>query len=409
MTNKDDGHSPVKIMFRLLQCLHHLSMLSEGGAGIASKAFRQKSEDLTNFIRPAIPTSGIKNEIKRINESWANNITLALAQHYSDQIDFLKGSLKAWNLSPFDCSLAKSKSLDWAKRHFGKRLKSEVLTKFEKLVKETLAPPKCKTPNHTTPTRRWSGPAPTPSGVPSRPSPRRPAGHTSTRTDPDKRRNSAPTSYVNAAKSPPSRPSLSKSTRPTKITKFPSLGHKKHNLAEMLKMWEIPKISKDILMIGTSNFARIPWVERNDCHILSYPGMKLYNLLKLFEGFRHGISSPNPGRKPSKILISCGLNDRNLSPHTNETNIKKIVNAVRKQFPGSEIYLAEISYSDKLTSKEKETIKSLNSAIRTLGTKDGIKSIPPIASSKFKVESDNIHWTENCAKGHLDHFFRHLN
>ena len=139
-TRESKGHSPAKIMFQLLQCLHHLALLSDG-VGTATRAFRQKSEDLTRFIRPAIPTPEITNAIKQINESWVNHISLALAQHYSDQMDFLKGSLKAWNLTPSEISLTKSKSLDWAKRHFGKRLRPEVLAKFDKVLKETLAPP----------------------------------------------------------------------------------------------------------------------------------------------------------------------------------------------------------------------------------------------------------------------------
>ena len=200
-----------------------------------------------------------------------------------------------------------------------------------------------------------------------------------------------------------------KAPRPSKITRFPSLGTEKYRVKVLLKEWAIPKISKDILLIGTSNFSRIPWVDNDSCQILSYPGMKLQNLLRLVSNFQHGIKSSDPGRKPSKILVMCGLNDRNLAPVTNEITMKKIVKELERQFPGSKIYLAEIPYSNALSSREKDTIEALNKVIRTLGSKEGIESIPRIHFSKFRVGSDNIHWTENCARIHFNHFLQHLN
>ena len=71
---------------------------------------------------------------------------------------------------------------------------------------------------------------------------------------------------------------------------------------------------KDILMIGTSNFSRIPWVSRDDAQILSYPGLKLQSLIPLLIFFKYGPDSPNPGRKPRKVVTSCDLNDKTLTP-----------------------------------------------------------------------------------------------
>ena len=86
-----------------------------------------------------------------------------------------------------------------------------------------------------------------------------------------------------------------------------------------------------------------------------------------------------------KILIMCGLNDRNLAPVTNDTTMKKIVKELERQFPGSKIYVAEIPYSNPLSSREKDTIEALNKVIRTLGSKEGIESIPRIHF--FQIQS----------------------
>ena len=66
--------SPVKIMFQILQCLHHLVMLQDDAntAGPRhSQAFFQKAKELDRFVGPAMPTPGLADKIKSINLAWA--------------------------------------------------------------------------------------------------------------------------------------------------------------------------------------------------------------------------------------------------------------------------------------------------------------------------------------------------
>ena len=83
---------------------------------------------------------------------------------------------------------------------------------------------------------------------------------------------------------------------------------------------------KDILMIGTSKFSRILWVSHDDAQILCYLSLKLQSLMHLFNFFKYGPGSPNPGRKPRKVVISCGLNDKTLAPSTEDVALRKIIN-----------------------------------------------------------------------------------
>ena len=124
----------------------------------------------------------------------------------------------------------------------------------------------------------------------------------------------------------------------------------------MKASWKIPKVMKDILMIGTSHFSRIPWVSRG---------------------------SPNPGRKPRKVVISCGLNDKTLAPSTTDVSLRKINNEAQRIFPGSEIYLAQIAFSSKLPTSEQNNLKILNDNIKSLATKANIKYIPCIPATKL--------------------------
>ena len=148
-------------------------------------------------------------------------------------------------------------------------------------------------------------------------------------------------------------PNISPQISPSaKNTKFPALGKRKYSVEHLKANWEIPKVMKDILMIGTSNFSRHPWVSRDDAQILSYPGLKLQSLIHLFNFFKYGPDSPNPGRKPRKVVISCGLNDKTLAPSTTDVALGKIINKAQQIFPGSEIYLALIAFSPKLPTSE---------------------------------------------------------
>ena len=197
---------------------------------------------------------------------------------------------------------------------------------------------------------------------------------------------------------------LPKSPRQPKITKFPTLGKQKYSVQHLRAHWEIPKVMQDILMIGTSSFCRIPWVSRDDAQILSYPGLKLQSLLHLIIFFKYGPGSPNPGRKPKKVVISWGLNDKALAPSTTDVSLRKIIIEAQRIFPGSEIYLAQIAFSSKLPTSEQNNLRLFNDKIKSLATKTNIICIPCIPANKFEVGSDNIHWTENCALAHLEHF-----
>ena len=107
----DRQSSPVKIMFQILQCLHHLVMLQDDANTAGPRqAFFQKAKELDRFVRPAMPTRDLADKIKSINLAWAFEIRSTLVTHYRTQLDFLSGSLNAWNLSATDCAQAKLKA-----------------------------------------------------------------------------------------------------------------------------------------------------------------------------------------------------------------------------------------------------------------------------------------------------------
>lgn len=206
--------------------------------------------------------------------------------------------------------------------------------------------------------------------------------------------------HVHIKKKPNSTPS---------VRRFPKIGREDKTGQNIHKHWFIPKITKPILILGTSNLSRIEQVRRTDVQVVSYPGLQLSHLLKILMAY-----SPNPrdpGMKPTKIVISAGINDRGFAPSTNETNMKKVVNRLRDLFPESKIFIAQHRYSDKLTTSEKNTLDKLNeNIVLTCSNKSNVDFIPPIPRSAFQIgPNDHIHWTATCANFTCHHYLRHLN
>lgn len=421
--------SPTKLLFQLLQCLHHLSLLSNT-TGSAVRSFQSKAHELNRFIKPAMPNHYVSKAISAVNNAWVKNMTQALLTHYQYQIDFIQGALKTSSISGQDMFFMTQKAKEWANRNIGKKLQSGTLEKFDKIVKNLimtkdltappLHPPTSSPPSVPQPCGGLlSGQARDASSV-ATPKGRRRSGtpdNSPTQTQAPKRTSASPgpdhirPSYSEAAKSPPSRPPVSpKSNSAPRVFRFPNLKPEQRKGQRLISVWEIPKVIKDTLVLGDSNLSRISWVGRPDAQVVSYPGLKLSQLLLLLQGFKFGFGSPNPGRKPSRVILSVGLNDRGLSPSTNKITLKKIVNEALRIFPGAQICLSQIQHSDSLDSSDKRTISILNDDMKNIAEfKANVLCIPALPKSKFKVGRDNIHWTEDCANATLNHFFQHLN
>ena len=175
-------------------------------------------------------------------------------------------------------------------------------------------------------------------------------------------------------------------------------------------MWEIPRVTKPVLILGDSNLSRVTEVRRRDAQIVSYPGLKLDHLLKLLQRFKHGSDSQNPGMKPSRVVFVVGVNDRGLAHSTNDLNMKKVINEASKVFQGSNILILQNQFSDRLSREEKDVLRKLNETITFLSNKKAIDFIPPLDKKKFQSTwHDNIHWTERCANLTIDHIFQFLN
>ena len=438
------SHSVVKLLYQVLQCLHHLAQLPNG-AGKAAPAFERKAKELGRFIRPAIPGDKyVQKKIKETNEKWAQEQTKNLINHYTHQIDEVRGQLWAANISKNDLNQSKGIAMSWAHRNFGKKLAKQTISKFSQIVDQisamTRVPP---TPTTDTgsissvrsgvksrvadPRASTSGGSVTKTNIPSRSmqtsTPQKRRRQSSPESSPTQSQTAkksctspklstfGPATYVDATKSPSAKKANSKpQPKAQLVNRFPQLKGDQRG-SKIHSVWEIPKVVKDTLIIGTGNLGKITSHSRRpDVQIVSYMGIKLDQLLKLLQGFKHGPKSAAPGLKPKNVVIEIGFNDRSLSESSTETSLKKVVNEAKRMFPGSLISLVNTGYSSHLPLDEKQKIQKHNNNQKSLAeNRENMKFIPPLPGHKFKTEKDNLTWSENCANATIEHIFQHLN
>ena len=412
-----DTNSPVKLLFGLYQCLHHLSFLNSDGRSERSRPFSQKVDKLDRFFIPALPTmnSDFKKRCHETNEKWRQDQMKNLTDHYNWCTDALLGSISACLLTKSDMMNYLNQTRKWAKQHFKRKFKNHLFEKVDKIVQNfVISEITAKEPVPCSSNKIRSVAATEPV-VKSTPKRKRgpPSSPEASPVDTHTPKRPRPSTYAEKIKSPPAKTKLFAKTQKSSPSVIKFGPFKKVNKdTRFHEVWQIPKLTKDILVLGDSNLARISFVKRRDAHVISYSGLKFDSLLKLLQNFQHGSKSSNPGVQPSQVIFAVGINDRGLSDSTNAVNLKKVFNEAKRQFPNSKISFYSTPFDNRLKPECKKTIENLNKAIEELCGKEKLNCIPKVPRARFNTSStDNshIHWTEDCANATIEHILNHLN
>ena len=137
-----DTNSPVKLMFGLYQCLHHLSFLTGGGDTGKTKPFARKVEELDRFFIPALPTlnSAFRKRCHATNEKWRTEQIGNLTEHYNWSIEVLKGSISAHLLTQSDMTQYLNQTKKWAKQHFKRKFQNHLFEQVDQMVRKFTIP-----------------------------------------------------------------------------------------------------------------------------------------------------------------------------------------------------------------------------------------------------------------------------
>ena len=84
----------VKLLYGVLQCIHHIAILEENLANSSlPKASEKKVNDLNLFIKPARSHLDITFDLNLTNKNWANQTMNVLVKHYANCLKLLKSKI----------------------------------------------------------------------------------------------------------------------------------------------------------------------------------------------------------------------------------------------------------------------------------------------------------------------------
>ena len=184
---------------------------------------------------------------------------------------------------------------------------------------------------------------------------------------------------------------------------------RKSNTKLLKKEWEIPRLTKNNLIIGDENLQRIEKIDNDDAHILSYPGLKFAKLShvlrdrqeKVDKHIRDPIKNPSPGTIPQKIVFNIGSHDAagGMLQISVEQSLRDLRKSMDQQFRSSQIYLCPISND-----------AAFNDYVAELCKKWENWTFLDTIVDVFETDPTNpIHWTPACAQKVADKIFDRLN
>ena len=416
MSNPDQH---VKTFYKLLQCLHHQEITIAQLNGNISKAFKIKTEQLNDFIKPAFPNTKTTNQIKEINSSWTKNILECLHLHYTESIQNLSNQLKTIGTET-NIQTAIDKALTRAKKNFGKKLKQTTTEEFLKRSKALItskfnssntASVVSKT-NQQSNTTINSIPKPTyaemVAAIPTKSVPKQ-TGCASSKTltnsaikekqiqkrKPGKPKPPTPRISTRASsKMAHNQPNFQNKNQPLKGKK---IVHGKTHYKN--RDWKLGNVFSKTLIIGDSNLKQISQDIPDNVHVESFSGAKVGHAATIINKY------PNCAPKPKNIVVSIGLNDHKNKPSSTRISLRKMVHALNDKFPKSNICIPEVNAPPNLDNNGNENLDSFNNFLQNLN----VRVLPKLNNSDFELSNDNYHWTKPTANKFLNHWLKHLN
>lgn len=124
----------IKILFQILQCLHHCHNV-DPQTGRQQRAFLRKEAELVRFIKPAQETAQFRDNYRSLVKSFFENCLGTLNAHYKSRIEFLKQQLSHAKPSEMEMERASEVAMRWARKNFGKKLSYHTVRQFYNMIR----------------------------------------------------------------------------------------------------------------------------------------------------------------------------------------------------------------------------------------------------------------------------------
>ena len=175
----------------------------------------------------------------------------------------------------------------------------------------------------------------------------------------------------------------------------PPLDHYTHHphMGDKSKNWSLNPTRK-ILIIGSSNIARLPTIFDELIQVDCFPGANLSQAL-------HLIKNKTPTSDyVEKVILSFGLNDKHRgNTSLLDSSLRKLWLAAKATFPHALIHIPVINASNGLSDTHRANLNALNQLIKATPN-----HIPRLNHSLFHTEGDNIHWTGRTGRDMWNHW-----
>ena len=127
-----------KLLFQLLQMIHHISIIRTQAEGSPVNAFLYKIAELDRFTRSARPNSDVIKRMQTLNRSWAKQVGMIVHNHYLTNLNSIISTLKTTRASKDEMSRARYTALSWARDNFGRKLQNYTVSEFGTILRNLL-------------------------------------------------------------------------------------------------------------------------------------------------------------------------------------------------------------------------------------------------------------------------------
>ena len=125
---KDKNFSEtVRAMFKFVQMLHHLCIMTTQSEGSLTKGFQIKERELRRFIKPACPNPSLSQKLEQEARGWVLGTTEVLISHYRERSEHFRNLVAKSRLASADFDRARQIATGWAQKNFGRKLKDATL------------------------------------------------------------------------------------------------------------------------------------------------------------------------------------------------------------------------------------------------------------------------------------------
>ena len=383
----------VKILYRLLQAIHHSAMLC---CNELPPALKHKSEELQRFWKPAGISNEFKVSIQDITALYLGNAVKCLKDHYSRMIEDSIVKLTNHPLNREEFNKATAIAASWGRKNLGKKLSKDSLDKFNKMVEGIRG--KSNEPQNsqvrTLSPENFDGPSQNTRGTPTRKITPELSFSTVVKTRPPV------TSGKRRREDSPPKNTTSPSHQVTKKIRNTALP------IRCPKPFKLPEINQPTLFLGDSNLSRITEIPGSKIQVLSFPGAKFYNIRTLLE------TMSECNKTVKKLVISLGINERynNISLSC-IPQFERLITTAKEKFPQAKIFCTEIQYNQgKLGAGICSNLVELNNGMKI---SKNVNFITGLKSKDIEIDPNDkkykIHWTTTCANATMKKWVQSLN